>query len=114
MFSKIVSRLLPTADLDLTELVRTRNAIHSVLLPIRAAVAVVKTTCQYRSIQCLNVTLMLVHNLFSLTTQFKIFQVTITEAHSLAATAVAQWLSCCARNRKVAGSIPDGVIGIFH
>ena len=30
------------------------------------------------------------------------------------ATAVAQWLRCCATNRKVAGSIPDGVIGIFH
>ena len=29
-------------------------------------------------------------------------------------TAVAQWLSCCATNRKVAGWIPDGVIGIFH
>jgi hypothetical protein len=29
-------------------------------------------------------------------------------------TAVAQWLTCCATNRKVAGSIPDGVIGIFH
>ena len=29
-------------------------------------------------------------------------------------TAVAQWLRCCARNRKVAGLIPDGVIGIFH
>jgi len=29
-------------------------------------------------------------------------------------TAVAQWLSCCARNRKVAGYIPAGVIGIFH
>jgi hypothetical protein len=28
--------------------------------------------------------------------------------------AVAQWLMCCATNRKVAGSIPDGVIGIFH
>ena len=28
-------------------------------------------------------------------------------------TAVAQWLKCCARNLKVAGSIPDGVIGIF-
>jgi len=28
--------------------------------------------------------------------------------------AVAQWLSCCATNRKVADSIPDGVIGIFH
>ena len=29
-------------------------------------------------------------------------------------TAVAEWLRCCATNRKVAGSIPDGVIGIFH
>ena len=29
-------------------------------------------------------------------------------------TAVAQWLRCCAINRKVAGSIPDGVIEIFH
>ena len=27
---------------------------------------------------------------------------------------MAQWLRCCATNRKVAGSIPDGVIGIFH
>ena len=33
---------------------------------------------------------------------------------SRAGTAVAQWLRCCATNRKVAGSIPDGVIGIFH
>ena len=29
-------------------------------------------------------------------------------------TTVAQWLRCCATNRKVAGSIPDDVIGIFH
>jgi hypothetical protein len=29
-------------------------------------------------------------------------------------TAVAQWLRCCATHRKVTGSIPDGVIGIFH
>ena len=29
-------------------------------------------------------------------------------------TAVAQWLRRCATNPKVAGSIPDGVIGIFH
>jgi len=28
-------------------------------------------------------------------------------------TAVAQWLRCCATNRKVAGSIPAGVIGSF-
>jgi len=27
-------------------------------------------------------------------------------------TAVAQWLRCCVTNRKVAGSIPDGVIHI--
>ena len=27
---------------------------------------------------------------------------------------VAQWLRYCASNRKVAGSIPGGVIGIFH
>jgi len=29
-------------------------------------------------------------------------------------TAVAQWLGCCATHRKVDGSIPAGVIGIFH
>jgi len=29
-------------------------------------------------------------------------------------TAVSQWLRCCATNRKVAGSIPHGAIGIFH
>jgi len=28
-------------------------------------------------------------------------------------TAVAQWLRCCATNRKVAGSIPAGVIVSF-
>jgi len=28
--------------------------------------------------------------------------------------AVAQWLRCCATNRKVAGLIPYGVIGIFY
>ena len=29
-------------------------------------------------------------------------------------TAVVQWSRCCATNRKVAGSIQDGVTGIFH
>ena len=29
-------------------------------------------------------------------------------------TAVAQWLRSCATNQKVAGSIPDGFIGIIH
>ena len=28
-------------------------------------------------------------------------------------TTVAQWLRCCATNRKVAGSIPAGVSGLF-
>ena len=27
---------------------------------------------------------------------------------------MAQWLRCCATNRKVAGSIPAGVSGIFY
>ena len=114
MFSKIVSRLLPTADFQTWQSSSKRDAIHSLLLPIRAVVTVVKTTCQYHSTQCLNVTLMLIHNLFSLITQFLTFQVILTEVHSLEATAVAQWLRCCATNRKVAGSIPDGVTGIFH
>ena len=35
---------------------------------------------------------------------------TITER----GTAVAQWLRCCATNRKVAGSIPAGVLGFFQ
>ena len=35
-------------------------------------------------------------------------------AYVIMGAAVAQWLRCCATNRKVAGSIPDGVIGIFH
>ena len=34
--------------------------------------------------------------------------------HITMGTAVAQWLRCCATNRKVAGSIPDGVVLIFH
>jgi hypothetical protein len=33
---------------------------------------------------------------------------------SLTGHAVAQWLRHCGTNRQVAGSIPDGVIGIFH
>ena len=33
---------------------------------------------------------------------------------TLQGTAVAQWLRCCATNREVAGSISDGVIGIFQ
>ena len=36
-----------------------------------------------------------------------------TQCHILSGTAVAQWLKYCATNRKVAGSIPAGVM-IFH
>jgi len=32
---------------------------------------------------------------------------------SLSGTAIAQWLRCCATDRKVAGSIPAGVSGFF-
>ena len=34
--------------------------------------------------------------------------------YNLRGIAVAQWLRSCATNRKVAGSIPDGGIEIFH
>ena len=33
--------------------------------------------------------------------------------NNITGTAVAQWLRCCATNRKVAGSIPAGVIEFF-
>ena len=38
----------------------------------------------------------------------------LKESNFYTALAVAQWLRCCATNRKVAGSIPAGVSGIFH
>jgi len=34
--------------------------------------------------------------------------------HKTEGTAIAQWSRYCATNRKVAGSIPRGTIGIFH
>jgi len=37
----------------------------------------------------------------------------IISTNYLTGTAVAQWLRCCATNRKVAGSIPAGVSGFF-
>ena len=65
--------------------------------------------------------------LFSVTTQFRAQYHThgmclyiimvihiICTYTTMKGTAVAQRLRCCATNRKVAGSIPDGVIGIFH
>jgi len=39
---------------------------------------------------------------------------TRSELRNKSGAAVAQWLRCRATNRKVAGSFPDGVIGIFH
>ena len=38
----------------------------------------------------------------------------IPGTHFCWGTAVAQWLRYCATNRKVAGSVPDSVIGTFH
>ena len=35
------------------------------------------------------------------------------QGYIIACTAVAQWLRCCATNRKVAGSIPASVSGFF-
>jgi hypothetical protein len=33
---------------------------------------------------------------------------------NLSKVSVAKWLRYCTTNQKVAGPIPDGVIGIFH
>ena len=44
---------------------------------------------------------------------FEVFYLHITYSLSCMGTAVAQWLRCCATNRKVAGSIPAGVSGFF-
>jgi len=41
-----------------------------------------------------------------------VFIIRITN-FTLSGTAVAQWLRCYATNRKVAGSVPAGVSGIF-
>ena len=38
----------------------------------------------------------------------------LTTVYCITGTQVAQWLRRCATNRKDAGSIPDGVTGIFH
>ena len=38
---------------------------------------------------------------------------TVVEVLCYSGTAVAQWLRCCATNRKVLGSIPVGVSGYF-
>ena len=43
-----------------------------------------------------------------------VFFLQIGLALHLTGTVVAQWLRCCATNWKVIGSIPAGVIGIFH
>ena len=40
------------------------------------------------------------------------FDLFFINVYMVVGTAVAQWLRCCARNRKFAGSIPAGVIGI--
>jgi len=37
----------------------------------------------------------------------------LQKVHFILETAVAQWLRCCATNRKVAGSIPAGVDEFF-
>ena len=42
------------------------------------------------------------------------FSIIFVPASQYRVLAVAQWLRCCATNRKVTGSIPDGAIGISH
>ena len=57
---------------------------------------------------------MYVHNFKSTVHQVTSHMIVCLYIHLLWGTVVAQWLRCCATNRKVAGSIPGGVIGISH
>ena len=67
----------------------------------------------YNNFICRNV------NLYELQFVISVYNLQLTADVALlryiiiSGTAVAQWLRCCATNRKVTGSIPDGV-GIFH
>ena len=45
--------------------------------------------------------------------QVLVFRKILYSTYLYLGTAVAQWLRCCATNRKVAGSIPAGVSGYF-
>jgi hypothetical protein len=46
--------------------------------------------------------------------QYFIFQLFLSNFLFRGPLMVAQWLRYCATNRKVADSIPDGVIGFLH
>ena len=50
---------------------------------------------------------------FSPTLTCMMIRVNLRDICVCVGTAVAQWLRCCATNRKVAGSIPAGVSGFF-
>ena len=43
-----------------------------------------------------------------------ICELVLSQVHNKWGTRCRSWLRHCATSRKVAGSIPDGVIGIFH
>ena len=51
---------------------------------------------------------------FQLGTESNRIDITVQSNTTFTGTAVAQWLRCCATNRKVAGSTPAGVTGIFY
>ena len=52
-------------------------------------------------------------HIFKTTTFFTVSPNICGSASTYLGTAMAQWLRCCATNRKVAGSIPAGVSGFF-
>ena len=54
------------------------------------------------------------YEIYEWTTGIDVIDSYLKLVYVLSGTSVAQWLRCCATNRKVAGSIPNGVIGIFY
>ena len=66
-------------------------------------------SCSHHKYLCLHCVFVLVHSRKICGLKYK-FPIPLLHAKE---TTVAQWLRCCATNRKVAGSIPDGVIEFF-
>jgi hypothetical protein len=81
--------------------------IHSVPCTIRSVPCIIRSVpCTIRSVPC---------TIHSEPCTIRSVPCTIRSVLcTIMGTAVAQWLRYCATNRKVAGSIQDGFIGIFH
>ena len=88
----------------------TLDCCCAIVVPWTPALICDRVYRQYIYIYIYIYTLPIMSNVNNVYTHLAIYLPT----YSMGGTAAAQWLRCYATNRKVAGSIPVGVIGIFH